>query len=905
MKKMKQTKKVTALLTAWLLFVMVAGPVRAAAFTEPATVFYGKVLAVGTSGSPQRLSQGELTWHVRLPDGSDVALRTSLFALNEGEFSYRLDIPHRALALGLVLDSTLNAVPLSALSTTQAHMDIRVDGQPALMMGPAGSTFDLHQAQRASAYRLDLAIAREPLDTDGDGMPDWWEDRYGLDKQAAADAQLDPDGDGVSSFDEFLQGLDPTQDSDLPLLATRELMVYADGTTGLLLQTLDQDSPADQLNYTLLRAPASGQLLLRNRYDVPGAADQLLAAGATFTQSDIDQGLLIFTYDEDGETPVPFELSVRDENPAHPAAEGTVLLFPYRPAADLADPEVVAPEWVQLAGATRLVDEMAADEDRRLKNYLLSRTAGFEVRDGSHLYRGVVMSSPSAGLDAAGYADGYVANYGPDLRQILIGGAGSDTLTGGMESDVLVGGPGHDALRGNGGADWFVWQHAQSGRDTVEDFTLTDQDVLDVSALVVSGGAFAGDYLRLDDTVSPPELRVDANGDGSGFDDFIIELPGLAIDTVDLAYLVENGHLLIDGLNVKPRVTVLVENGTASENGPTAGSFRLERTGSLSEDLWVSIQLDGSAENGRDFSSIAAAVRIPAGASGVSVPVIPFVDSETEADETVELVLLDAAGYLPGLVSRASVIIEDLRVIVEIEALEPVAIQESLVPGVFLVKRSAILDRSVLVRLAITGSAESGVDYQPIVGYVNLAPYQTSALVLVTPLAGAALMPGGESVLATIQPDASYKVGPESGARVAVILKQENLADWQQRNVPDFEGSLEEFAAADSGNHGISHLLRYAYGMDMDNPDPARLPRFYLRDGHLTVDLYRNPAATDLEYRIAVSSDLAGWDDSAASVEEVERPEAQSEPGATRFQARETTDTVEKLFMVIEIRKKP
>jgi hypothetical protein len=47
-------------------------------------------------------------------------------------------------------------------------------------------------------------------DSDADGMPDWWEDRYGLNKANAADADTDADGDGVSNLQEFLSGTDPT-----------------------------------------------------------------------------------------------------------------------------------------------------------------------------------------------------------------------------------------------------------------------------------------------------------------------------------------------------------------------------------------------------------------------------------------------------------------------------------------------------------------------------------------------------------------------------------------------------------------------------------------------------------------------------------------------------------------------
>ncbi|MCK5559721.1 MAG: hypothetical protein KAJ51_03975, partial [Thermoplasmata archaeon] len=49
----------------------------------------------------------------------------------------------------------------------------------------------------------------EDDDDDNDGMPDWWEDEYGLDSKDSDDAEKDLDGDGLKNNKEFEIGTDP------------------------------------------------------------------------------------------------------------------------------------------------------------------------------------------------------------------------------------------------------------------------------------------------------------------------------------------------------------------------------------------------------------------------------------------------------------------------------------------------------------------------------------------------------------------------------------------------------------------------------------------------------------------------------------------------------------------------
>jgi hypothetical protein len=180
---------------------------------------------------------------------------------------------------------------------------------------------------------IDLPVA--VTDTDEDGIPDEWENRYGLLSGDPSDADDDDDDDGYSNYEEYLAGTSPTNDNSaltvMPSLAANNMRlqwpvadagriydVYRctnlmDGAFDLVGEGIEGTTPEVIFNDTdaefmanafyRLRAKLSGNSTPPESVDVyaaPGGGTFVSGSGVAVTLYAVGNGITSATYAVDG-----------------------------------------------------------------------------------------------------------------------------------------------------------------------------------------------------------------------------------------------------------------------------------------------------------------------------------------------------------------------------------------------------------------------------------------------------------------------------------------------------------------------------------------------------------------------------------------------------------------------------
>ncbi|MBE4200856.1 tandem-95 repeat protein [Vibrio parahaemolyticus] len=116
-----------------------------------------------------------------------------------------------------------------------------------------------------------------------------------------------------------------------------------------------------------------------------------------------------------------------------------------------------------------------------LQNYVasqLGKDVALVTKEEVHHY----ITENQAEFEQSRYYDQADTIYGGVGNDILFGQGGNDKLFGGADNDILIGGLGSDILTGGDGEDIFKWIDVANERDTVTDFS-SSEDSLDFSDL--------------------------------------------------------------------------------------------------------------------------------------------------------------------------------------------------------------------------------------------------------------------------------------------------------------------------------------------------------------------------------------------------------------------------------------
>lgn len=226
----------------------------------------------------------------------------------------------------------------------------------------------------------------------------------------------------------------------------------------------------------------------------------------------------------------------------------------------------------------------------------------------------------------------------------------------------------------------------------------------------------------------------------------------------------------VETLDGEPaRLTLEATQASAAEPS-TSGAFTITRSGDTSQPLTISLNVGGTAQNGKDYATLPLTTNLAAGATSLVIPITVLNDQLGEPTETVRVSLVgNPAQYevFAPMVGKVEIADDGDVTLAGVAVLNAVA--DEGIPGegaVFSVYRLGDTNTDLSVNIAFSGSAGSA-DYTAPASPVVIPAGATNALIHVETTADT-LDDNNETIILTVQSGTGYTVSTNNSATATI-----------------------------------------------------------------------------------------------------------------------------------------
>jgi CARDB/Bacterial pre-peptidase C-terminal domain/Calx-beta domain/FG-GAP-like repeat len=233
--------------------------------------------------------------------------------------------------------------------------------------------------------------------------------------------------------------------------------------------------------------------------------------------------------------------------------------------------------------------------------------------------------------------------------------------------------------------------------------------------------------------------------------------------------------------NAPPVISITGTDLTAAETATGApadgGLITFTRSGNTATGLTVNYAVGGTATNGTDYTQIPTSISFAPGSATATLPIAVLDDTTAEANETITINLASGTGYtLDTALTATTITVSDNEVAPALPTVTILATDATatevvtggvLDDGLYTLTRTGDTTAALTVNYTVSGTATSGTDFTALPGSVSFAAGSSTATIPLTVLDDTTL-DANETVVVTLASGATYQVGTENAATVAI-----------------------------------------------------------------------------------------------------------------------------------------